>query len=58
VVSRYEKKNVATGKNSSTTSTNFGGNETVLSPIISDSLSMGTNLQLVIQKLNGKNYVE
>ena len=58
VVSRYEKKNVATGKNSSTTSTNSGGNETVSSPIISDSLSMGTNLQLVIQKLNGKNYVE
>ncbi|XP_006589216.1 uncharacterized protein [Glycine max] len=52
------EKNAATGENSSTTSTNSGGNETVSSPIISDSLSIGTNLQLVIQKLNGKNYVE
>ena len=48
------EKNVATGENSSTTSMNSGGNETVSSPIISDSLSMGTNLQLVIQKLNSK----
>jgi len=52
------EKNVAIGENSSTTSTNSGGNETVSSPIIFDSLSMATNLQLVIQKLNGKNYVE
>jgi len=52
------EKNTTIGENSSTTSTKSSGNEIVSSPIISDSLSMGTNLQLVIQKLNGKNYVE
>ena len=38
-------------------SMNSGGTKTT-SLVASDSLSMGINLQLLIQKLNGKNYIK
>lgn len=56
------RENHYTGKDekdsSTTSSTNSGGPETPSSPIVSDSLSTGANLQLLILKLNDKNYVE
>lgn len=52
-----EKATAIEGNSSTMSPMNSGGIETP-SLVVSDSLSMDTNLQLLNQKLNGKNYVE